>query len=261
MQYGVCCEPSMTGAAARASFDFAEWSVDALLRPREPRHAFLAALDEARAAQLPYPVLNCFIPGDLKITGPAVDASELRKYAETAFERAEQAGVEVIVFGSGSARRIPDGFDAEAAHGQLADFCAMIAPLALRRGVTVALEPLNRRECNVLTTVAECAALVREVAHPGLGLLTDSFHLMIDGDSCEDVAANGGILRHAHIATVPNRLAPGAEPCDFAPFFGALSRGGYRGRISIEGHIPAPEKDLPAAFKLMRGLAQGRAGG
>ena len=254
MQYGVCGVPHVAACAAQAAFDFAEWSVGALLKPREPQHEFLAALEEVRAAKLPYPVLNCFVPGDLKITGPHVNDSELRKYVTTAFERAELARVEVIVFGSGGARRIPEGFDPKDAHDQLVRFCSMLAPIAWRHGVTVVVEPLNRQECNVLTTVKECAALVREVAQPGLRLLVDAYHLLRDNDSHEDIVAHGDLLAHVHIATVPNRLAPGAEPCDFAPFFAALAKAGYNGRVSIEGTIPDAEKDLTTALSLMSRL-------
>lgn len=256
MQYGVCGAPPLAASAALAAFDFAEWSVEAILKPREPASAFLTALEEARAAKLPYPVLNCFVPGDLKITGPQVNATELQTYVTTVFERAEQAGVEVIVFGSGGARRIPEGFEPEAAHDQLVRFGAMLAPIAARHGVTVVVEPLNRQECNVLTTVRECAALVREVAHPGLRLLVDAYHLLRDNDSYDDIVAHGDLLAHVHMATVPNRLAPGAEPCAFMPFFAALAKAGYNGRISIEGTIPDIEKDLPAALSLMRRLAE-----
>jgi len=131
----------------------------------------------------------------------------------------------------------------------------MFAPIAQRHGVVVAMEPLNRQECNVLNTVGECAAMVREVAHPGLRLLVDAYHLLRDGDSCADIAANGDLLRHVHIATIPNRLAPGAEPCDFSPFFDALIKAGYNGRLSIEGNIPSPESVLPPALSLMGRLA------
>ena len=254
MQFGVCCDPAMTGCAATAGYDFAEWSVGALLKPREPQGAFLAALEAVRGAKLPFPVVNCFVPADLKITGPDVDRSELLKYVATAFERAELAGVETIVFGSGGARRIPEGFSSEAAHDQLVWFGSMVAPVARRHGVTVVVEPLNSMECNVLTTVRECAALVREVDHPGLRLLVDAYHLLRDNDSCEDIVANGDLFAHVHIATVANRLAPGAEPCDFVPFFNALTRAGYNGRVSIEATIQSPEKDLPEAITLMRGL-------
>lgn len=256
MKYGVCCAHSLTAIAAEASFDYAEGAVGGVLKPRESREAFLDSLREVHGAQLPYPVLNCFVPGDLKITGPTVDAPALEKYVSTTFERAEQAGVEVIVFGSGGARCTPEGFDPIAAHIQLVGFCQMFTPIARRHGVTVVVEPLNSKECNVLTTVRECAALVREVAQPNLRLLVDAFHLMRDKDSCEDIIANGDILSHVHIATELNRLAPGSEPCDFAPFFDALIKAGYNGRISIEATIQDPGKDMAVALTLMKRLEE-----
>ncbi len=257
MQYGVCGSPAVAASAAQAAFDYAEWTVGAMLKPREPREAFLAALAEVRAAALPYPVLNVFVPGDLKITGPQVNGAELESYVTTTMARAEEASVEIIVFGSGGARRIPEGFDPKNAHDQLVAFGSMAARIAHDHGVTVVVEPLNRAECNVLTTVAESAALVREVAHPGLRLLVDAYHLMRDNDSYEDIVTHSDLLAHAHIATVTNRLAPGAEPCDLAPFFAALHRAGYNGRVSIEGNITHPETELAVALALMRSLAEG----
>ena len=52
-----------------------------------------------------------FISGSLKITGPKVDPAALKAYVEVTLERTERAGVEVMVFGSGGARQVPDGFD------------------------------------------------------------------------------------------------------------------------------------------------------
>jgi len=255
MQFGVCGDPALAAWAAQAGYDFAEWTVAALLKPREPQDAFLSALEHARSAQLPYPVLNCFVPGDLKITGPEVNGAALQKYVTTTFSRAEEAGVEVIVFGSGGARAIPEGFDPRAAHDQLVTFCSMLSPIAQRHGVTVVVEPLNRTDCNVLTTVSECAALVREVAEPNLRLLVDLYHLMRDNDSYEDIVTNGDLLSYVHIATVPHRLAPGAEPCNCAPLFTALVEAEYNGRVSIEAEITNPSNDLPAARTLLNDLA------
>lgn len=254
MKYGICGDPALAALAASAGFDFFEWSVGALLKPREPREAFLQALAVARAAALSAPVLNCFLPGDLKVTGPQADPAAQRAFVETACERAAEAGVTAIVFGSGGARAIPEGFDRAAAWRQLVDFGALLAPLAQRHGVTIAVEPLNRQECNVLTTVGECAALVREVNHPGLRLLVDAYHFLRDGDSLEALAAHGSLLAHVHVATVPKRLVPGAEPCDFGPFFEVLKRVGYTGRVSIEARLDDAARELPAALALLRRL-------
>jgi sugar phosphate isomerase/epimerase len=132
----------------------------------------------------------------------------------------------------------------------------MIAPIAQEHGVTVAVEPLNRKDCNILNTVSETAAVVQAVDHPAIRLLVDSYHLMLDHDRYDDIVKYGDLLAHAHIATVPNRLAPAAEDCDLSHFFAALKQANYQGRISIESNnIPNPATVLPSALKLMRDLS------
>jgi sugar phosphate isomerase/epimerase len=255
MQFGVCGGPDVAVVAAEAGYGFLESTVAALLKPRESEDQFRSALAAYRAAPIPCPVVNCFVPKDLKITGPDVDEAALLDYARTVFERGKAAGVEVVVFGSGGARSIPEGFDRGEAGRQLLSFCRGIAPLAAENGVTVVVEPLYKKACNVLNTVAECAELVRAVDHPAVRLLVDGFHLLHDGDSIPSIVENGELFRHVHLATPENRLAPGAEPCDWAPFFSALRDGGYDGRVSVEAKLNDPATELPTALALMRELA------
>ena len=238
--------------AAQAGFDYIEMTVGELLKPREDEAACAAALAEVRQGGLPCPAGNVFVPGDLKITGPTANLALLESYVTTACHRAERAGVKVIVFGSGGARRIPDRFERSEAWKQLVAFCRMLAPVAAAHGVTVAIEPLNQAECNVLTSVGECARLVREVDQSSIRLLVDAFHLLKDHDSIEDIVVNGDILAHVHVATIPGRLAPGMETCDLAPFFTALQRAGYAGRVSIEAKLPNQAKDLRQSLELMK---------
>ncbi len=93
MQFGVCGHWDMAAEASKASYDYAEWSVGNVLKPRESQDEFLATLKELRNAALPYPVLNGFVPGDLKITGSDVDSSALQTFVATAMERSEVSGV------------------------------------------------------------------------------------------------------------------------------------------------------------------------
>lgn len=256
MQFGICCSPAAANQAAGLGFDYFESPVAELLKPREDEASFQAALQQAREAGLACRAANVFVPAELKICGPSVDLSALERFVTVAFRRAEQVGIKVIVFGSGGARRIPDGFDRAAAWAQLADFCRMLAPLAEARGVTVVVEPLNRAECNVLTSVAEAVRLVREVDHPALRLLVDAYHLLKDGDALDDVVANANLLAHVHVATIPNRLAPGLEDFDLRPFFAALHRAAYHARISFEGKMPEDWRDLGKSLAWMRSMVE-----
>jgi sugar phosphate isomerase/epimerase len=235
MEYGVCAEPKVAGILKGTGYDFIELHVQRDLKTMEGEDAFLPRLKEIKAAPVPAVVANCFVPGSLKITGPDVDMDALKRYVVRALSRAEQAGMDTIVFGSGGARRIPEGFDRDMAWQQLVEFGRMIVPIAQHHGVIVVVEPLNRRECNVFNSVGECARYVRQIDHPNLRLLVDAYHWALENDSYDDLVASLPLIRHAHIATYESRMAPGLEPCDVSEFFKALKVGGYDGRLSIEG--------------------------
>jgi sugar phosphate isomerase/epimerase len=256
MQFGVCGNPDVAGLAAQAGFDYFEWGVGPYLAPREAESAFEQSLAWVRAAALPCPAVNVFVPADLKITGPEADLEKLSAYVGTACRRAAQGGVRVIVFGSGGARRVPAGFDRAAAWQQLVDFCAVLGPAAAQHGVTAAVEPLNRAECNILTSAAECAQLVRQVNHPGVRLLVDAFHMLRDDDPFAAITANADLLAHVHVATRANRLAPGMEDCpELDGFFAALRASGYAGRVSIEAALPADLPGLTRSLEMLRAWA------
>jgi sugar phosphate isomerase/epimerase len=258
MEYGVVCGPELASAVAKAGYTFIEATVGALLKPLESEAAFRDTLAQYRACGLPCPAVNCFVPAQIKITGPTADMHVLRDYVATVFTRAREAGVGIVVFGSAGARNIPEGFDRGKAWAQIVDFTRMIAPMAEKHGVLVVIEPLNRKESNVLNTVGEGARLAAEVNHPSVQLLVDGFHWARDNDSAEDIVRHGVILRHAHIGTPQNRMIPGAEDFDFGPFFTALRKANYNGRISVEARIPDPGKDLARALDLMRHWESGR---
>ncbi len=234
MKFGVCTDWTVAEALARAGFDYIEINATGHLKGLEPESAFAAVLAQIRLCPLPCEAANCFLPATLKITGPDADMNRLRDYVANVMERAQRAGLSTIVFGSGSARRVPDGFDRNRAYAQLVEFGRMAGPIAQRHGITIAVEPLNRKECNILNSLAESAAYVQDVGHENVRLLIDSYHWAVEKEPLENIVANGRLLRHVHISTFASRKAPGLEPCDLSAFFAALKRGGYDGRVSVE---------------------------
>ena len=251
MKLGVFGSPEDTRALAQAGFDYVEINMVRDLQPELDLEGAGARLADVADCALPTPVACIFLPGSYKLTGPDVDEPSLERYVRTAFARAQQAGVKIVVFGSGGARRIPDGTDRGQAWAQLVGFGRMIGPIATEHGVTVAVEPLRHAECNVLNTVAESAQYVREIDDPGVRLLVDAYHWAQNREPVASIIEAGPLLVHAHIATYENRLAPGQEACDFQPFFAALKAAEYCGRLSVEARWEIDETSARTAHEAL----------
>ena len=253
MRYAICTnDPAVAADAREAGFDYIEASVPNFVKPFESDAAFEEGLAAYRSARLPVESANLFLPRELRCTGPdAVPMDRLADYAETVFRRLAAAGVPIVVFGSGGARKLPDGWPKEKADEQFVALLARIGPLAERHGVRIAVEPLARVECNYINTVDEGAALARASGSPAVGVLADSYHWARNEETADTILAAKDRLIHAHLATMPNRKAPGVEPYDFAPFFRALVAAGYDGRVTIEGGLPGPENRVDGLRKAL----------
>ena len=183
------------------------------------------------------PVAACagLLPGTPKVVGPETDDAATDAYLARVLRRAAAAGVNTLVFGSGKARNVPDGFDRGRAAAQITDFLKRSAPVAAEHGVTIAVEPLNRGECNLVNTVAEAMTHVRAVGHPSVQCLLDTYHLWVEGEPADHVRDAMPHVRHVHVADRDGRVAPGESgTSDYRPLFGALKAGGYDGGVSVE---------------------------
>jgi sugar phosphate isomerase/epimerase len=150
-------------------------------------------------------------------------------------ERAATTETRRLVFGSGGARNIPDGFDRDQAKQQIIDFAKMFVPIAAKNKVTVVAEPLNRGECNVINSVAEAMEYVRAVNHPNFKCLVDSYHLWLENEPVANVAENISSIKHVHLADKDERVAPGLSgKSDYRPLFKVLKQGKYEGLVSVE---------------------------
>ena len=175
VQVGFCGGLKDVVAAKAAGFDYIELGTTEIAGLSDD--AFEAALAQVKASGLPVPVTNLFLPGTLKVTGPVIDRDAQMAYVTKAFSRLARLGTTIVVFGSGGARRVPDGFNQQEAFAQLVDFGKRIAPEAQKRGITIAIEPLRRQESNIINSAAEGLTLVKAIDHPNFQLMIDFFHL------------------------------------------------------------------------------------
>ena len=105
---------------------------------------------------------------------------------------------------------------------------------AAKVGVTLAVEPLNRFESDVLCTTQQAIELLDAVAHPAIQLMLDTFHMHMEEASIAEAIRLGG-SRVVHFQANENhRGFPGTGSTDWVDVFRALHEIGYRGPISLE---------------------------
>jgi sugar phosphate isomerase/epimerase len=237
MRFGICTGISNGAAMKAAGYDYIELSVAGDLLPDEPeavwseKRAAIKAMTDATGL---FPeAFNSFVRTG-KIVGPEADFVRLERYVHTALARAAELGGKVIVFGSGGARNVPEGFDRSTAEAQIVRFLNLCADASEKTGVIVVTEPLSRKESNIITSVAEGADFVRRVNRPGVRNLADTYHMAEDGEPLAAIVQDGDLLAHAHTAESIGRGAPGTGNTDFNAIFAAFREAGYDGRLSIE---------------------------
>ena len=105
---------------------------------------------------------------------------------------------------------------------------------AASAGVTLAVEPLNRFESDVLCTTQQAVELLDAVDHPGVRMMLDTFHMHMEESSIADAILLAG-ERVAHFQANENhRGFPGTGATDWVSVCRALHQIGYTGPISLE---------------------------
>lgn len=250
---GVCTSIDNAGQVKKHAYDFVEETVSRFLMPAESDEKFAENLAKLKSAELPVYAVNSFLPASMKCVGPDVNTDAILKYADTAFRRMQQASVEILVFGSGGARKIPDGYDKSKAISEFVAINQKIGAVAAKYKITLVLEPLNYAETNLLNTVEEGIQITNQINHPNIRLLADFYHMLRNGENASSVEKAGKLLKHTHIAEKENRTAPGVAGDDFRPFFAALNKIKYKGKLSVECRWTEMETELPLAYKTIRG--------
>ncbi len=251
VQVGVCIDQDKLEAAQAAGFDYVELGVAKIASLTE--EDFQRLVLRVRQLRIRVPAANTFIPGNLKVVGPAIDQDRQVDYVGKALARMKQLGVSVVVFGSGGARRVPEGFPHDEALRQFADFCRRIAPIARDSGITIAVEPLRRQETNLINSAREGLEVVKSVDLPQIKLLVDYYHLAEEGESPDILLEAGSSIIHTHIANPKGRVYPlSADESAYAPFFKNLCGIGYSGRISIEASTPDFATQAPRSIAMIR---------
>lgn len=250
IRIGICTSIDNIETVEQCGFEYLEAGLTGLAQMSEAE--FRQAAHMVQRSSLKVEACNGMLPGDLKVTGPEVSAQKLHEYLDLAFGRAAQLGCKVVVFGSGAARRVPDGFDIAAAWRQIDNFLRLTQSHAQANGITVAIEPLRRGECNIINLVSEAVILSSLLQLPNIRALGDTYHMAMTSEPLSALTLAGNMLAHVHTANALGRILPReGDGEDYTAIFRALKAGGYDGRISCEAGCRDFAKDARDAFLVL----------
>jgi len=135
------------------------------------------------------------------------------------------------------------------------DSVKRMADFALKKGVTLGLEVVNRYESNQLNTAMQALEMLDRVNAPNVVVHLDTYHMNIEeADFMQPVLACGKRLGYVHIGE-SNRGYLGSGTIDFAQFFHALAMIDYQGVVTFESFSSTVvNDDLSNALAIWRNL-------
>jgi D-psicose/D-tagatose/L-ribulose 3-epimerase len=140
----------------------------------------------------------------------------------------------VMVFGSPNQRSTAGGLARAEATRNFIDGLASVAPHATGRQVSVLVEALPADQSDVVQTIEEAVAVVREIGNPYIRTLFD-VHNAVDESlpHAALVERYFDYIRHVHVNELDGRHY-GTGNYDFKPVLEVLRRRDYAGWVSLE---------------------------
>lgn len=237
--------------AKEAGFDYVEMVASVIAEMSDAD--FDKLLQSVEEAKIPVRATNGFLPGGIKVTGPDADPNKQVEYFNKLLPRLHKIGVKVSVLGSGGNRRILENSTREEAFKQMVEFCKRLGPVAKANDIIIAIEPLNKGECNFINTVKEGLEVVEAVNDPNIQAQADIYHMVKENESAESILKAGAHLKHVHIANPAGRGYPlSMAEYDYKSYFDALLKIGYSGGVSVEGGTKDFKNDGPKAAAFLK---------
>lgn len=234
MKIGICGTPENWAEIKKCGYDYAEGYFRGIAIAE--KEAFEKMCRYQRDAALPVEAVNGIFGTDIPLYGGKETPSVIEDYADRGFYRAKTLGAQIAVFGSGAARRIPEGMEKERAKERFAEVLCLLGDMAKRSGMKLALEPLRYQETNFINTLQDGIEICEYAGHPNVGITLDFFHFYSNGESLESVPEAKKYIWHTHLARPnPDRKIPTeADLAECRKWADTLREIGYDERISLE---------------------------
>jgi sugar phosphate isomerase/epimerase len=183
-------------------------------------------------------------PSWFHITTPdALLRREAARFGQHMARFCAMLGGKIMVWGSPKARTLQPDWNAADAFKRGVEVVRSVAEEAGKYGVTIAMEPLSRKETNFLNTAEETIRFCQAVDHPACRLHLDVKAMSDEAKPIPQIITDSQDWTVHFHTNDPNLLGPGMGAVDYHPILTALKATGYSGWLSTEvfDYSPGPD--------------------
>lgn len=194
---------------------------------------------------------------DLTHDDPAIRQNSLNYIRET-LEICEQLGVKILggpAYSAVGKRRQISAEQKKIEWERAVEGLAEAGRMAADHGVTMAIEPLNRFETDLINTAEQVKQLITDINLPSVKIHLDTFHMNIEEKSLYDAVILAGDDLMYVDASESDRGAPGSAQVNWNELAKGLVEIGYQGDCIIESFTPDC-KTIADAAAIWRPLAE-----
>lgn len=189
---------------------------------------------------LDYGVFSGLFPAEIRIYEDCFKQDKWLEHVRRSADRIACLGAEIVPFGAGKGRSIPEDAGAEEqkkCEEKLLEFIRGICDIFAQYHIRLAIEPLGACYSNYLNLIRDADAFSIRVQRENCRIMCDLRHMVSNQDELEEIRLYAEHIIHAHIdfPLGDKRYFPVAEDgYDYMPYLETLKKAGYDGRLTVE---------------------------
>ncbi|MDQ1734566.1 MAG: D-psicose/D-tagatose/L-ribulose 3-epimerase [Pseudonocardiales bacterium] len=183
--------------------------------------------------------------------------SAARDYLMHCVEFAHEVGSPLVsgpMYATTGQARLLEPVERQAQWDRAVQGLRQVGEAAAAAEVTLAVEPLNRFETDLVNTVEQGVRLCEDIGLANVGLMLDTFHMNIEEKSLPRAIVAAGTHIVNFQVSENDRGTPGTGHTPWAEVIAALRAVGYPGGVVVESFLPTV-KEIAKAVSLWRPVA------
>jgi len=211
-------------------------------RPIEDQNKIIAELTRQNMDMGPFVIYADFSKESMVIKDAEIREMLIKKVNE-AVELYKRSGIKWALMVPG---RYNEHMAWDYQTANVIDIMRELSEIAEKGGLTIVLEPLNKRDHPglFLTGIPQAYAICRAVNSPACKIVDDMYHQQItEGNIIPNIDAAWSEIRAFHLGDNPGRKEPGSGEMNYNNIFKHIHEKGYDGVLCMEHGRTIPGKE------------------